>query len=67
MSLVRAGVKKIRIVDFDLVSISSLNRHAFALRKNVGSSKVQTIADYCKKINPSIEVEVYETLLHKSN
>ena len=39
-ALARAGVRKIRIIDFDRISLSSLNRHAFATRENVGIAKV---------------------------
>ena len=38
--LVRSGIMKIRIIDFDQVSLSSLNRHAVATQKDVGKSKV---------------------------
>ncbi len=38
--LARSGVGYIKIVDFDRVSLSSLNRHSFALRSDVGTSKV---------------------------
>lgn len=38
--LARSGVKRIRIVDFDRVSLSSLNRHSCAVRSDVGVSKV---------------------------
>jgi len=51
-ALARAGVKKIRIIDFDRITLSSLNRHAFATRKNVGISKVQ-IFYFCGKNDPS--------------
>jgi tRNA A37 threonylcarbamoyladenosine dehydratase len=44
--LARSGVQRIRIVDFDRVSLSSLNRHSFALRKDVGKSKVLCLKDY---------------------
>ncbi|KNC71869.1 hypothetical protein SARC_15586, partial [Sphaeroforma arctica JP610] len=42
-SLVRSGVGKIRLIDFDQVSVSSLNRHAVARQRDVGLSKVQDI------------------------
>ena len=32
ISLARSGIKKLRIIDFDRISLSSLNRHAFATR-----------------------------------
>ncbi|CAM6004334.1 unnamed protein product [Sphagnum balticum] len=38
--VIKSGVKRIRIVDFDRVSLSSLNRHSFAVRADVGTSKV---------------------------
>ena len=38
--LARSGVKRIKIVDFDRVSLSSLNRHSCAVRKDVGTAKV---------------------------
>lgn len=66
-SQVRAGVAKLRIVDFDQVSVSSLNRHAFALTKDAGLSKVEVVKEYCKKINPNVHIETFEILLEKSN
>ena len=38
--LVRSGVTRIRIIDFDQVSLSSLNRHSLATLADVGKSKV---------------------------
>lgn len=44
--LARSGVKRIRIVDFDRVSLSSLNRHSCAVRSDVSTSKVQCLKKY---------------------
>lgn len=63
--LARSGVKKIRVIDFDTVSMSSLNRHSFALREDVGTLKVECLRKYIHKIFPHIEVEcvnVYATV-----
>ena len=38
-ALLRSGVGRLRLVDFDQVSLSSLNRHAVAERKDVGIPK----------------------------
>lgn len=54
--LARSGVKRIRIIDFDTISMSSLNRHSFAVREDVGTSKVQCIAKYVSKIFPHINI-----------
>lgn len=39
-ALARSGVSKIRLVDFDQVTLSSLNRHAVATLADVGTAKV---------------------------
>lgn len=36
----RSGVKRLRVIDFDQVSLSSLNRHAVATWADVGYPKV---------------------------
>ncbi|KAM4065550.1 thiF family protein [Hirsutella rhossiliensis] len=42
-SLARSGVSKIRLIDFDQVTLSSLNRHAVATLADVGTPKVQCL------------------------
>jgi tRNA A37 threonylcarbamoyladenosine dehydratase len=37
--LVRSGVARVRLIDFDQVTLSSLNRHALAAVRDVGQSK----------------------------
>lgn len=54
--LARSGVKKIRIIDFDTVSLSSLNRHSFAVREDVGTLKVDCLKKYISKIFPHIVI-----------
>lgn len=61
-AIVRSGVGKIRVVDFDMVTLSSLNRHAFGLRKDVGKSKVAVLEEYLKAINPQLEIEAIQEL-----
>ncbi|EKU20581.1 hypothetical protein NGA_0625900, partial [Nannochloropsis gaditana CCMP526] len=41
--LVRSGVQRIRVIDFDQVTLSSLNRHAVAGLKDVGLSKAEVL------------------------
>lgn len=55
--LVRSGVRKIRIIDFDQVTLSSLNRHATATLTDVGRPKVHCIADYLRRVAPWCEIE----------
>lgn len=64
-AIVRSGVRKIRIIDFDRVTLSSLNRHAFATRDDVGLAKVDVCKKFVKKIFPHVELETCETFLKK--
>ncbi|KAG6609893.1 Ubiquitin-activating enzyme (E1) [Phytophthora cinnamomi] len=55
--LARSGVGKLRLVDFDNVTLSSLNRHAVATRADVGLSKVAAMKRHLHEIVPDCEVE----------
>eukprot|EP01036_Dinobryon_divergens_P034528 gene34528-44631_t len=55
--LVRSGVGKIRLIDFDQVSLSSLNRHALAEMGDVGHSKVEAMQRHLQRIVPWCEVQ----------
>jgi len=48
--LARAGVGYMRFVDFDQVTLSSLNRHACATLEDVGISKVECLKRYLYKV-----------------
>ncbi|ODV93319.1 hypothetical protein PACTADRAFT_51924 [Pachysolen tannophilus NRRL Y-2460] len=62
ISLIRSGVSKIRIIDFDQVSLSSLNRHACATLADVGTSKVECLKNHIWEIAPWCEVEALNEL-----
>ncbi|KAM6501176.1 ubiquitin-protein ligase molybdopterin-converting factor [Amanita muscaria] len=55
--LARSGVSKIRLVDFDYVTLSSLNRHATAGLSDVGTSKVICIEKALRQISKCVEVD----------
>ena len=59
LMLLRSGVSRIRIIDFDQVSLSSLNRHACATLADVGRPKVICIADYFAEIAPWAKIEAW--------
>lgn len=56
-ALARAGVGRLRLVDFDRIKPSNLNRHILALHSTMGSSKAGLAAERVRDINPSCEVE----------
>ncbi|KAH7915892.1 hypothetical protein BJ138DRAFT_1053749 [Hygrophoropsis aurantiaca] len=55
--LARSGVSKIRLVDFDYVTLSSLNRHATAVLSDVGTPKVRCIERTLKQISRWVDVD----------
>lgn len=55
--LARSGVGRIRIIDFDQVTLSSLNRHAVASLKDVGTSKAEAMKKRLGEIVPWCEIE----------
>ena len=67
MDLIRAGVKKIKVIDYDLVTLSSLNRHSFAIRSDVGKFKAGLIKEYTKEARPDIIIEHIEEPLLENN
>ncbi|KKA30889.1 hypothetical protein TD95_004548 [Thielaviopsis punctulata] len=56
-ALARAGVAKIRLIDFDQVTLSSLNRHAVATLADVGMPKVQAMRRRLMAIAPWVEFD----------
>ena len=58
-----SGVSKIRLVDFDYVTLSSLNRHATAGLDDVGTPKVKciekTLLSICKWVQVDSRVEIW--------
>jgi tRNA A37 threonylcarbamoyladenosine dehydratase len=65
--LARSGIKKMRLIDFDQVTLSSLNRHAVATREDVGISKVACMKKHLLEIIPDCEIEDLCIMFEKSN
>ncbi|XP_044478351.1 tRNA threonylcarbamoyladenosine dehydratase-like isoform X2 [Mangifera indica] len=55
--LLRSGVGRLLLVDFDQVSLSSLNRHAVATRADVGTPKAQCLKRHFSLIFPECCIE----------
>ena len=58
-ALARSGVSRIRLIDFDQVTLSSLNRHAVATLADVGTPKVQCIQRRLQGVVPWVQWECY--------
>lgn len=59
------GVSKIRLIDFDYVTLSSLNRHATAGLMDVGTPKVKCIEKTLKQLSRWVEVDCRVELWRK--
>jgi tRNA A37 threonylcarbamoyladenosine dehydratase len=57
-SLVRSGIGKVILVDFDRVGITNLNRQILATYETLGMQKTDAARDRIRAINPDCEVEL---------
>ncbi|EFJ15582.1 hypothetical protein SELMODRAFT_118191, partial [Selaginella moellendorffii] len=65
--LLRSGVGKLRLIDFDQVSLSSLNRHAVATRDDVGTPKAVCLKEHFSRIYPECVIEACSELFDESS
>lgn len=57
-ALVRSGVRKLCIVDFDTVSRSNINRQILATEETVGMKKTEAASRRILQINPEAEITI---------
>ncbi|KAK9844214.1 hypothetical protein WJX81_008230 [Elliptochloris bilobata] len=55
--LLRSGVGRLRLIDFDQVTLSSLNRHATATRQDVGLPKAMCLQAALRRIMPEAQID----------
>lgn len=65
--LVRSGVKKFIVVDYDTIDISNLNRQVITQMDNIDSFKVEAMEKHILSINPECEVVKLNVKLDKDN
>ena len=63
-ALARAGVGHLRLVDFDEVRLSNINRQLFALQSTLGRKKTQVACERVLQINPHCQVEPLDAFVH---
>ena len=59
-ALVRTGVKKVVLIDFDKVDITNLNRQILYTKLDVGKDKVECAKNRLLAINQDLEVETFK-------
>lgn len=65
--LLRSGIGRLLLVDFDQVSLSSLNRHAVATRDDVGMPKAECLKRHFSAIFPECHVDAKVLLYNTSS
>ncbi|MBU0961392.1 MAG: tRNA threonylcarbamoyladenosine dehydratase [Proteobacteria bacterium] len=58
--LARAGIGHLRLVDFDTIQPSNINRQILALESTVGQAKVEAARERINQINPECHVEALQ-------
>lgn len=66
MHLVRAGVKHLTVVDFDVVNESNLNRQFF-FRDQLGQKKVDALKENLLRIEPDADIRAVDMKLDASS
>ena len=66
-TLIRNPIKKIIIIDADVVDITNLNRQLFTNQNNIGLKKVNELEKRIKSINPYIEIKKIDKFIDENN
>ena len=66
-TLIRNPIKKIIIIDADVVDITNLNRQLFTYQNNIGLKKVDELEKRIKSINPYIEIKKIDKFIDENN
>lgn len=64
--LVRCGFENFCIADFDVVSVSNLNRQLYQ-PSHLGKSKVQCLKNVLTQVNPSVKMDIFTAKVNKDN
>ena len=63
-ALARAGVGRLRLVDFDKICPTNINRQIFALQSTIGRQKTEVAAERLAQINPDCKIETVNCFIH---
>lgn len=66
VSLVRAGIGKLILIDFDRVDISNLHRQQYKASQ-IGMHKTEALAENLMEISPYVTLETHTTKISESN
>ena len=66
-SLIRAGVNNLTIVDYDVVTLSNINRQLVANLNTVGRKKIDVAIEHAKEINNKISIKALDIKITSEN
>ena len=66
-SLIRAGVNNLTIVDYDVVTLSNINRQLVANINTVGRKKIDVAIEHAKEINNKINIKALDIKITSEN
>ena len=64
--LARSGIGYLKLVDFDIVEASNLNRQQYRI-SHIGMKKTEAIRTIIKEVNPFVEVEILNKKIDREN
>ena len=65
-TLVRTGIEKLILIDFDKIDSSNLNRQLITNQTNQGLYKVDVAKERSLSINPACKIEIHKVFLDKN-
>ena len=66
-ALARGGIGHLKLIDYDAVELSNINRQLFALSSTLGQRKVEVAKSRIKDISSDILVDIFDEKLTKDN
>ncbi len=66
-SLIRAGVNNLTIVDYDVVTLSNINRQLVANINTLGRKKIDVATEHAKEINNKINIKALDIKITSEN
>ena len=64
--LARAGIGHLKLIDFDVVEASNLNRQQYRI-SHIGIKKTEAMKSIIREINPFVEVDILNIKVYREN
>ena len=65
--LVRSGIGHMVVVDNDIIDVTNINRQLIADTTTIGKAKVEVVKERVLKINPNIDITIFQEFASLSN